>query len=183
LKDSRILFVLAVRARRKRHFRSLRTNLVVKSNIKKLRLVIAACQGLFFSVIVPSTIDLLAAFFKDPFIVVVSALGHHEMAQNPLFRRFYATEKTRVSCRRKSAPTWSWLFTINSSAIAKLAAISKDPFVVLVLSVAKHRFRRDPSRAKAMSCDCSISHVLSRTLYRQKRDSTIDYYIHVVQSI
>jgi len=37
----------------------------------------ASCEGpFFFSINVPSSIDLLAASFKDPFIVVVSVVGN-----------------------------------------------------------------------------------------------------------
>jgi len=49
------------------------TNKVVKSDIKRMRQLIAACKGSFFSIFVPSTIDLPAASVKDPFFVFVAA--------------------------------------------------------------------------------------------------------------
>jgi len=43
----------------------------------------AACQGSFFSVFVPSTVNVLAASVKDPFNVVVSALQSTSKADVP----------------------------------------------------------------------------------------------------
>jgi len=49
------------------------TNKVVKFDSKRLRLWITACKASILSGNILSTIDLLAAHSKDPFIVVVSS--------------------------------------------------------------------------------------------------------------
>jgi len=56
-KESSFLLVSTGGTRQKRHFRLHLDQISVKSNIKRLRQWIVACQGLLFSINVPSTID------------------------------------------------------------------------------------------------------------------------------
>jgi len=77
-----------------------------------------------FSVIVPSTIDLLAAHVKDPFIMVVGPSELVEDAIYGIIALTSAVDGDNIRLRQKTAAWKGWIFSpIVPSTIDPLAAL------------------------------------------------------------
>jgi len=126
---------------------------------------------LFFSAILPSTIDPLVTSSKDPFIFLVSAVAKHQNRTDfAAIRVILAVDGDIRRLSHCMVACESLFFSaILPSTIDQVVTPPKDPFFMVVSAVAKHQNRTDFAWSLVSKRDeqyGSRSHLLAKTFYR-----------------